>query len=80
VVNDVNEGRQHLDFSDWPQDADRAAKKFDRINEVLGYREMQPTKYTLLHPEARLSEAQHQALLDWSNAQAEHLRATTKPE
>ena len=80
VVSDVNDGRQRLNFSDWPQDADRAAKKFDRINEVLDYRAMPPKKYTLLHPEARLSEAQHQALLDWSAAEAERLRATAKPQ
>ena len=70
VVSDVNEGREHLNFSDWPKDADRAAKKFDRINEVLGYREMPPKKYTLLHPEARLTEAQFKKLLDWSDTAA----------
>src|SRR5450631_700027 len=50
VASDVNEGRTHLNFSDWPQETGRAAKKFDRINEVLDYREMPPKKYTLLHP------------------------------
>ena len=67
VVGDVNEGREHLNFSDWPTDPDRAAKKLDRINEVLGYKEMPPTKYTLLHPEARLTEAQFKKLVDWSD-------------
>ena len=80
ITQDVNEGRQHLNFSGWPQDADRAAKKFDRINEVLDYREMPPKKYTALHPEARLSEAQRQLLLEWSTAEAERLRASAKPE
>jgi hypothetical protein len=80
VVSDVNEGRRHLNFSDWPQEADRAAKNLDRINEVLDYREMPPQKYTLLHPEARLSEAQRQQLLDWSDAEAGRLRLAGKPE
>ena len=70
VVSDVNEGREHLDFSDWPTDPDRIAKKLDRINEVLGYKEMPPKKYTLLHPEARLTEAQIKTLMDWSDAAA----------
>ena len=70
VVGDVNEGREHLNFSDWPTDADAAAKKLDRINEVLGYKEMPPTKYTLLHPEARLTEAQIKTLMDWSDTAA----------
>jgi hypothetical protein len=77
IAQDVNEGRQHLNFSDWPQDADRAAKKLDRINEVLDYREMPPKKYTALHPEARLSEAQRQALLDWSDVEGKKLGAGT---
>jgi hypothetical protein len=80
VVGDVNEGRTHLNFSDWPQAADRAAKKIDRINEVLGYREMPPAKYTLLHPEARLSDAQHQELLDWSAAEFKKLDAGASPK
>jgi len=70
VVSDVNEGREHLNFSDWPTDPDRVAKKMDRINEVLGYKEMPPKKYTLLHPEARLTEAQFKKLLDWSDTAA----------
>ena len=80
VVSDVNEGRERLNFSDWPQATDRAVKKFNRINEVLDYREMPLKKYTLLHPEARLSETQRQELLDWSDAEAERLRALVKSE
>ncbi len=71
VVADVKEGREHLNFSDWPSAPERAAKKFDRISEVLDYREMPPKKYTLLHPEARISERQRQELLDWSEAEAQ---------
>jgi hypothetical protein len=77
VVSDVNEGRKHLDFSDWPADPAAIAKKLDRINEVLDYHEMPPTKYTLLHPEARLTDAQHQQLLDWSGAAANKLHAAS---
>jgi len=35
---------------------------------------MPPTKYTMLHPNARLTEAQRQLLLDWSEAAAKQLR------
>jgi hypothetical protein len=70
VVSDVNEGRRHLDFSDWPMDSAAVAKKLERINEILDYREMPPKKYTLLHPEARLTDAQRKLLMDWSDAAA----------
>ncbi len=74
VVADVREGREHLNFSDWPSAPERAAKKFDRISEVLDYREMPPKKYTLLHPEAQISERQRQELLDWCEAEAQKAR------
>jgi hypothetical protein len=77
VVSDVNEGRQHLNLSEWPDDPARAAKKLDRINEVIDYREMPPKKYTLLHPDARLSEEQRKQLMEWSDAAAAKLRASS---
>ncbi len=64
IASDVTEGRTHLNFSDWPAEPARAAKQLDRMNEVVDYREMPPKKYTLLHPAARLTEAQRQAVLD----------------
>ena len=74
IASDVSEGREHLNFSDWPVAADRAVKKLNRINEVLDYREMPPAKYTLIHVNARLTDAQRQTLLDWSDAAAKKLR------
>jgi hypothetical protein len=76
IASDVNEGREHLDFSEWPAAAAEAAKKLDRINEVLDYREMPPKKYTLIHANARLTEAQRKELMDWSETAAGQLRGT----
>jgi hypothetical protein len=78
VVSDVNEGRRHLDFSAWPTDSAAVAKKLERINEMLDYREMPPKKYTLLHPEARLTDAQRQQLMDWSDAMATKLHTANQ--
>ena len=77
IASDVNEGREHLDFSDWPTEAAGAAKKLDRINEVLDYREMPPKKYTLIHAAARLTEMQRKEIMDWTEAAAGKLRAAT---
>ena len=74
VVADVNEGRRNFNFSEWPTEPARAAKKLDRINEVVDYREMPPKKYTALHPEARLTEAQRKLIMDWSDTAASKLR------
>jgi hypothetical protein len=77
VVSDTTEGREHLNFSDWPSEPERAAKKLDRINEVLDYREMPPKKYTLIHADARLTEARRKEIMDWTGAAAEKMRAAT---
>ncbi len=77
VVSDTDEGRDHLDFSDWPDEAARAAKKLDRVNEVLDYGEMPPKKYTLIHAAARLTEPQRKEIMDWTETAAEKLRAAT---
>lgn len=77
VASDVNEGREHLNLSDWPTEPDRAIKKLDRINEAVDDRAMPPKKYTLIHANARLTETQRKEILDWTDAAAAKLRATT---
>ena len=77
IASDVNEGRKHLNLSDWPAEPSRVAKQLDRMNEVVDYGEMPPKKYTMLHPDARLSEAQRKEVLDWTEATADKLRNAT---
>ncbi len=75
VVSDVNEGRRHLNLSEWPKDSERAAKKMERMSEELDYKEMPPAKYTALHPEARLTDDQHKQLMKWLDDTAQQLKA-----
>jgi hypothetical protein len=77
IASDVTEGRQHLNLSDWPSEPAKAAKQLDRMNEVIDYHEMPPKKYTLIHADARLTEAQRKAVLDWTDAAADKLRGST---
>ena len=64
VAGDVKDGRERMNFSEWPRDLpERAAKRLERISEEVGYKDMPPAKYTLLHPEARLTPAQRQQLI-----------------
>ena len=76
VVDDVNKGRKHLNFSDWPTDPARVAKKLSSISEQLEYKEMPLAKYTLIHRDARLSDEDRKALMAWADAQAARLRPT----
>jgi hypothetical protein len=78
VANDVNRGRERLNFSDWPRALpERAAKRLERISEELDYKDMPPAKYTLLHPEARLTAVQRKLLIDWADQEAARLKSAS---
>ena len=75
VAHDVSEGRQKLNFSDWPvTDPARASRKFGNISDVVDSGEMPPKKYTIIHRDAVLSEAQRKTIVDWAEAQADALK------
>jgi len=79
VVWDVDEGRRHLNLSDWPaNDLTRAAKRLDRMSEEIDYHQMPPGKYTIIHTDARLTDSQRKELTGWLDAEAERLRSMTK--
>ena len=76
VASDVNDGRERLNFSDWPRELPkRAAKRLERISEELDYKNMPPAKYTLLHPQARLTASQREQLIRWADQEAARLKA-----
>ncbi len=58
VQRDVEEGRQALNFSEWDR-----PQEVDDIIEVIREGEMPPLTYKLLHPQARLSPAEQEALI-----------------
>ena len=77
VADDVTRGRERLNFSDWPRALpERAAKRLERISEEVDDKEMPPAKYTLLHPEARLTAGQREQLIHWADQEAARLKAT----
>ncbi|MGH2540798.1 MAG: heme-binding domain-containing protein [Actinomycetota bacterium] len=56
---DVDEGRATLNFSEW----DRPQPKVDELLEVVEEGGMPPRTYTLIHPAARLSDAERATLV-----------------
>jgi hypothetical protein len=61
---DVNEGRRRLNFSDWGS----GRRETGEISEVLAEGEMPPFYYVWMHPNAKLSPAEKQALAQGLNA------------
>ncbi|MFQ5678745.1 MAG: heme-binding domain-containing protein [Gemmatimonadota bacterium] len=66
VSRDVMRGRRSMNFSEWPvEDLELAATHMDQIDEQVSSLGMPPAAYVVLHPDARLTEADRQLLLDW---------------
>jgi len=57
VQRDVEEGRQHLNFSDWSK-----GREPGEIPEVILSGEMPLPIFLIMHPEARLTQAEKDAL------------------
>ncbi|HLX96604.1 MAG TPA: heme-binding domain-containing protein [Verrucomicrobiae bacterium] len=75
IANDVQGGRRHLNFSNWPvDDPERAAKRLENASEELGYKEMPPAKYQAIHPASRLTTDQRQQLIQWLDSEAKRLK------
>lgn len=62
VQRDVDEGRQHLNFSEWG--SGREAERERELTEVISEGEMPPAIYLLQHGSARLTDAEKQQLID----------------
>lgn len=75
LAYDVNKGREELNFSTWQRyDAKRQQKKLKETVEEMNEGEMPPWSYVILHPEARLAEADRQALVAWATQGASGAR------
>ncbi len=66
VISDVNEAREHLNFSEWDSySAEDKAEDIEEIWEEIEEGEMPLWFYLPLHPEARLSDAQKEIIRKW---------------
>lgn len=75
----TNEGKSHLNFSEFTSRPLRVQNhKLEEIIEMVEDGEMPLHSYTYmgLHPEANLSDAQRQQLVDWAKDQMAFLAAT----
>lgn len=74
IKRDVEEGREHLNFSEWAGlKKSKKAKALDEISEEVDEDEMPMGIYTLIHLDAKLSEKDKKALIDWTENYAESL-------
>lgn len=70
IVEDVNDGRQQLNLSEWGRyDKRRAGNKLDDICDEVKSGAMPISSYVLIHRSAKLSPEDVKILCDWSAAE-----------
>jgi hypothetical protein len=74
VIDHVNHGRKHLNFSDWAKyDRREADEMLDGICKTTKSGLMPLSSYLLLHRDAKLTQADVKAICDWTEAERERL-------
>jgi mono/diheme cytochrome c family protein len=63
VYHDIEEGRGNLNFSEWEAGSPRAKRAGSEAGEKISSGEMPLPIYLLQHPEAKLTDAEKQALI-----------------
>ncbi len=66
VWSDVTEGRQHLNFSEWPSDVKIRHKHLTDVRDEISGGDMPLWFYLPMHSAARLTSAQKQLILEWT--------------
>lgn len=81
VERDVMEGRQHLNLSNWAQlDKMNQMDLLTKIGSEARSGEMPVKQYLLLHPSARLTDAEKETIYGATRAERKRLKAlTTNP-
>jgi hypothetical protein len=81
IQNHINDGKRHLNFSTlaskptWLQ-----FHKMEEVQEQIEKGEMPMKSYTWIHSDAKLSESQKQAIVNWSKIVRDSMRANFPPD
>jgi hypothetical protein len=73
VIGDVNEGRDHMNFSDWKYTAEEGSDLLDGVCKQIKRHKMPLPSYLLIHWNAKLSDAEIKTLCAWASDASDHL-------
>jgi len=78
VEHDVRTARAHMNLSKWQsyQDGEKS-RLLSEIGSVVRSHIMPPRRYTLLHPEAKLSETEVNEIYQWTRTSRRLLNHST---
>ena len=68
IANDINEGKEKTNFSEWGNLSSRKQKtRLREIRNIIYEGKMPLTSYKLMHKEARINKNEEQLIIDWIN-------------
>jgi len=68
IARDVREGRESLNLSEWETySAPQRRDKLESICGLISTGRMPPRQYRSMHPEAKLTEMEKEAVCAWAN-------------
>ena len=76
VESDVHKARSHMNLSSWDQYS--LEEKQDHLAELAAAvrsRQMPPPRYTLMHPNAKLSQPELERIYQWARGERRRLRS-----
>lgn len=77
IARDVQQARAHMNLSGWQgYSAEDRLRFLSEIGSEVKNRQMPVERYVMLHPEARLTDAERQQLYSWTRAERKRLRVT----
>ncbi|HWR14219.1 MAG TPA: heme-binding domain-containing protein [Terriglobales bacterium] len=78
VISDVNDGRRHLNFSEWSTyKPERQQRKLSELCEEVEKGEMPLKQYVWIHTESGLNQSQKELLCNWTKAEQARVTART---
>jgi len=80
LARDVQQARLHMNLSRWQDySIDDQVRLLSAIGSAVRNREMPVQRYLLLHPEARLTDAERQQIYRWTRTERNRLRRRSTP-
>lgn len=73
VIDHVNEGREHMNLSDWSHTSEEGADLLDKVCKQVRRGNMPMKSYTWIHRSAILSDADKKRLCRWATDAADTL-------
>jgi hypothetical protein len=73
VVGDVNNGRDHMNLSDWHYTPEEGSDLLDKVCKQIKRHRMPLPQYTWLHRDSKLSDDEIKQLCSWANDASDRL-------